>query len=195
MPRLTEETRQARRDQILEAATTCFTRKGFSATSMADVIKESGMSSGSIYSHFKSKEEILQATINRNVEALEQAISAPPQQGEPLSPRQLLGFVVSKSLVYGRPITLVKLWAEIGTSETITAMIDETVSRIHTTLTDQLMDWAASAAPAGENIRDLAFHEADKVLTVLQGVAVRLTLGPSLDSADFLERMSTMLPD
>ncbi|AKU17052.1 TetR/AcrR family transcriptional regulator [Luteipulveratus mongoliensis] len=60
MPKVTEEYRAARRQQILEAAWTCFARNGFHATSMADVIKESGLSAGAVYGYFVNKEDLIQ---------------------------------------------------------------------------------------------------------------------------------------
>jgi AcrR family transcriptional regulator len=52
---------EARRRQILEAALECFTRRGFDATTMADVREGSGASIGSIYHHFASKEQLAAA--------------------------------------------------------------------------------------------------------------------------------------
>ena len=50
-----------RRGAILDAALACFTRKGYAATTMADVRRASGASIGSIYHHFPSKEELAAA--------------------------------------------------------------------------------------------------------------------------------------
>src|SRR5438105_4898115 len=61
MPRLTARTRDARRQQILAAARRCFTRNGFQATSMQDILAEAGLSAGSVYSHFTAKDEIITA--------------------------------------------------------------------------------------------------------------------------------------
>ncbi|ABW66267.1 TetR/AcrR family transcriptional regulator [Desulfosudis oleivorans] len=44
-----------RQRQIIEAALACFTEKGFPATSIADICKKAGASTGSVYHHFKSK--------------------------------------------------------------------------------------------------------------------------------------------
>jgi AcrR family transcriptional regulator len=52
---------QARRQDILGAALACFTRKGFAATTMADVREASGASIGSIYHHFAGKEQLAAA--------------------------------------------------------------------------------------------------------------------------------------
>ena len=61
MPRITEEKRQARQLQILDAATRCFAREGFYRTSMEDIVRESGLSPGAIYCYFRSKHEIVEA--------------------------------------------------------------------------------------------------------------------------------------
>jgi len=54
----------ARREQILQAAIICFSRKGYHLTTMDDIVKESGMSKGSLYWHFKGKKDILFAVMN-----------------------------------------------------------------------------------------------------------------------------------
>jgi len=44
-----------RRRQIIEAALACFTEKGFPDTSVAEICRKAGASTGSVYHHFKSK--------------------------------------------------------------------------------------------------------------------------------------------
>jgi AcrR family transcriptional regulator len=50
-----------RRSTILDAALRCFTRRGLAATTIADVRQASRTSTGSIYHHFRSKEELASA--------------------------------------------------------------------------------------------------------------------------------------
>ena len=47
-----------RRAQIIEAALACFTRKGYNNTTMDDIVAESGLSKGSLYWYFKSKDNL-----------------------------------------------------------------------------------------------------------------------------------------
>jgi AcrR family transcriptional regulator len=61
MPRLRQETQQARIRHILEAAERCFVRRGFDATTIADICDEAGVSVGALYSHFDGKEAIVEA--------------------------------------------------------------------------------------------------------------------------------------
>ncbi|TDD31263.1 TetR/AcrR family transcriptional regulator [Actinomadura sp. KC06] len=64
MPRVSEEHLERRRRQILDAARTCFIRKGIHATSMQDIFAESGLSAGAVYRYYKSKNEIIEANIS-----------------------------------------------------------------------------------------------------------------------------------
>ena len=59
MPKISDDRRTDRRRQIIEAAQRCFMRNGFEATSMADIIAESGLSAGSLYVHFENKVDIV----------------------------------------------------------------------------------------------------------------------------------------
>ena len=61
MPKISASHEQQRRAQILAAATACFARQGYHATSMDDVVRESGLSVGAIYSYFPSKEDLFLA--------------------------------------------------------------------------------------------------------------------------------------
>jgi AcrR family transcriptional regulator len=49
---------ESRRSAIIQAALACFSELGFSETSMADIRRHSKASTGSIYHHFKSKEQL-----------------------------------------------------------------------------------------------------------------------------------------
>jgi AcrR family transcriptional regulator len=51
----------SRRQAILDAALACFASKGFTETTMEDIRKLSGASTGSIYHHFENKELLARA--------------------------------------------------------------------------------------------------------------------------------------
>jgi TetR/AcrR family transcriptional regulator, repressor for uid operon len=61
MPKVSPQHLEARRQQILDAALTCFDRAGFHRTSMQDIVGESGLSTGAVYRYFDSKEDIIEA--------------------------------------------------------------------------------------------------------------------------------------
>lgn len=54
-----------RKNQILEAATSVFTRLGVNNARMDDIVKESGLSKGTLYWYFNSKDEIIANIITK----------------------------------------------------------------------------------------------------------------------------------
>ncbi|WP_405111285.1 TetR/AcrR family transcriptional regulator [Paenibacillus sp. FSL K6-1217] len=56
---------EARRNEILDAAEALFGQKGFDGTSTGDILGEVGIARGTLYYHFKSKEDIMDALIER----------------------------------------------------------------------------------------------------------------------------------
>ena len=65
MPKVSDAYRQARRDEIVAATLRAISRRGLRALTMADIIKESGLSAGSVYSHFTTKDEIIELVAAR----------------------------------------------------------------------------------------------------------------------------------
>ena len=56
---------EERRNEILDVAERLFCTKGFDNTSTNDILTEIGIARGTLYYHFKSKEDILDAMIER----------------------------------------------------------------------------------------------------------------------------------
>ncbi|GHD61280.1 TetR/AcrR family transcriptional regulator [Jeongeupia chitinilytica] len=64
----TEQDRgEARCNQVLDAAATCFRQRGFHGASMAELARAAGMSVGHIYHYFENKEAIIAAIVERDV--------------------------------------------------------------------------------------------------------------------------------
>ena len=61
------------RDQILDAAARLIHLQGYHCTSLDDVLRESGVGKGNFYYHFKSKEELGYAIIDRVMRGLHRA--------------------------------------------------------------------------------------------------------------------------
>lgn len=61
---------EERRNEILDAAEKLFGEKGFDGTSTNDILNEVGIARGTLYYHFSSKEDILDAMIERITDRL-----------------------------------------------------------------------------------------------------------------------------
>jgi AcrR family transcriptional regulator len=66
--------------QILDAALTLFTKQGYFNTSVPDIVRESGVSTGSIYHHFKGKEGVARAIYHKLMDEVDEAIESIYQQ-------------------------------------------------------------------------------------------------------------------
>ena len=56
---------EERKDQIMNAAEEVFTRKGFSNARMDDIAEETGLSKGTLYLYYKSKDDLIIAILDR----------------------------------------------------------------------------------------------------------------------------------
>jgi AcrR family transcriptional regulator len=59
--------KEERAPEILDAALACFSEKGFAATRMEDIARRAGISKGTIYLYFESKEAVFKALAQRVV--------------------------------------------------------------------------------------------------------------------------------
>ncbi len=73
--------KDARPAEILDAALACFKERGFAATRLEDVATKAGVTKGTIYLYYPSKEELFKAVVRGvlvpNIERLEAALDAP----------------------------------------------------------------------------------------------------------------------
>ncbi|MEO3679009.1 TetR/AcrR family transcriptional regulator [Rheinheimera fenheensis] len=69
MPKVTQQALDARKEQILFAAASCFSRSGFHRTTMRDILREVQLSAGAVYNYFPSKEAILQQMAERDLQS------------------------------------------------------------------------------------------------------------------------------
>ena len=85
MPR--PNVRNERLNQILNAAELVFARKGFAQSRMDQIVKEAHLSKGAIYWYFKSKNEIINASLARMFERSLQDVMAQLESDRPIIER------------------------------------------------------------------------------------------------------------
>ncbi|MFI5712211.1 TetR/AcrR family transcriptional regulator [Kribbella sp. NPDC051620] len=98
MPKVTEEHRANRRREIVLAARKCVMDQGFHKTTMADVIRESGLSAGAVYGYFKSKEEIVSAIADDALSTIDQLFEGILNSPDPVTPVDALRAVLEHVL-------------------------------------------------------------------------------------------------
>jgi AcrR family transcriptional regulator len=74
-PKVTKQYKIEIREKIIKAAMDAFSKNGFDRTRMDDVAKTADLSKGTIYLHFKSKEDLFYAICENNLAEAKQQIS------------------------------------------------------------------------------------------------------------------------
>ena len=62
--------KEARPQELLDAALALFAEKGFAATRAEEVAVRAGVSKGTLYLYYPSKEELFKAVVRRNLTSL-----------------------------------------------------------------------------------------------------------------------------
>lgn len=70
MAAATEERKAETHDMIIHAARKVFSEKGFHKAQISDIVREAGISTGSIYAHFRDKRDLFEQVSRENLQAL-----------------------------------------------------------------------------------------------------------------------------
>ncbi|HEY6481735.1 MAG TPA: TetR/AcrR family transcriptional regulator [Streptosporangiaceae bacterium] len=154
MPKIAERARAARREQIVAAGLACFARSGYHAATMADVAAQAGVSKGTPYLYFASKEELFLALHEEwDCGAGERANAAIAAltEADRSSPRRVLGAVAAgiAAHVSAEPATcrvLIEARALAAHEPTIATAVRAADARAH----EQLEGLIAAGVSAGE---------------------------------------------
>ena len=73
---VSDKDKSQRRDEIMAAAKEVFARRGFHATTIADIAKQAGLAYGSVYWYFDSKDELFHALMAVEESALRNHVAA-----------------------------------------------------------------------------------------------------------------------
>jgi TetR/AcrR family transcriptional regulator, transcriptional repressor of aconitase len=92
MPKMSTAHLEARRAEILDAAETCFIRRGLHQATMHDICEESQLSPGAVYRYFDSKDDLIDAVAERRTQQEMQFIDeAKSQTSEAAEALTILG--------------------------------------------------------------------------------------------------------
>lgn len=182
MPKITEAQRETRRQKILDAALRCFSRDGFHNTTTADLVRESGVSQGSLYLYFAGKDDIVVALADdrHQREAFLNAVAQSEQ--DPVQGLLALIELHGKGLgetsrLDGRRVG-VQAWAEALRNPRIHASVVEGLATVRATI-ERLIE----RAQAGGQIRPEVDPEAVSrtLVAVFHGMVLQVAWGEPLD--------------
>ncbi len=170
------------RNRLIEAAMQQIHVKGYTATSIAEVLQTAGVNSGSLYYFFKSKEELLLAILSRYEELLWPLIIEPvfEKVDDPVERIfSILGWYRQTLVLAGftRGCPVGNLALEVGDTN---GKAREKISGIFTAWRGwvrRCLDDAAERLPSDLDREQLAAL----VLTVMEGAIMQARIGRSLE--------------
>ena len=189
---------EARRQQVLDAARTCFREHGFHGTSIQRISQAAGMSAGHIYHYFANKEAIVTGIVEQ---ALHEALERIHRIGEA---SKSIGVVEAVVAVAAEAINApanerrtgldLEILAEASRNPAIAIAIQQGNKIWHSKMRDLLLQ-----SPA---LKRLPESELDSRITVLrsifEGLGVRALCDPSTSNASttaVVQRVLRMLMD
>lgn len=196
MPKVTEDYRAARRDEIADAALRAFRRKGFQATSMAEIIEESGLSAGAIYGHYPSKAalvvEVASRVVGGRIDEIEQLLDASPMAPPPALVRVL---VTSITRELGSPSVMLQLWGEAVTEVDIAELASTVLARLLDTCARYIALWhERTHGLAPDDADALARDQVPLLIAAVQGYVIQSSLLPGFDPERYLASVERHLP-
>ncbi len=196
MPKVSEQHREARRDQIVDAALLCFAAKGFHRTSMADIISRSGLSAGAIYLHFDGKQQLALAVAPRILGNRFIYFGARRRDADELpAPSSMLRLMMTGLTSEVRdPRLLVQLWGEAVTDPEVSGMIGPIFAEVQKVMGPYLARWGVERRGLTQNAA--AAWAADLIpvfLGLAQGFILQSTLLPGFDADRYFAGVARLL--
>lgn len=195
MPRVTEEHRERRRQQILDAARRCFIRQGFHQTSMTDIFAESGLSAGAVYGYFRGKDEIIRAiaayVLSQISGLLEPIVGQDPPP--PLDEAIHQGLTASYELTFGEN-GFAKLAPQVWAEALRNPELAEVIRTQYTSIHDLITHLVAAEQQAGRISPDGDPAETAKVLIgAIMGYLLQGVLIANVDADSYASGLATLV--
>jgi AcrR family transcriptional regulator len=197
VPRVSADHLEARRDEIVRAALRRFAEDGFHATSVRDVIQESGLSAGAVYNYFPSKAELIAGAVERILEqltgALDEAVAGDTEQSPTEAAagvlRHVLPVVEADGVDYTR--IAVTAWAEALRDPAVSAIAERVYGTVRRGLAQLVVRWRdAGHLPEDVDVEALA----QVLLSTLMGFVVQHAVLGDVDLDGYATALALLLP-
>jgi len=176
MPKVAQAHLDARRQQIVDAARVRFASQGFARTSMGDIVTESGLSTGAIYSYFSSKDELVIAVCEQASDALPKALTAK-------SITDFLEHVRRLERDKGHARLTAQIYAEAALNPALAVIVDEQLSALRVAV--------ANLMPKRSKAKAVRIAEA--FVALCSGYSGQLAVRGDLDPAPFTQALMAII--
>jgi AcrR family transcriptional regulator len=186
MPKVTTAHREARRRQILEAATVRAARDGFHGMTMGDLIQEAGLSAGAVYGYFPSKTALIRTICDEVLGlAAHRLEELAAREGALTVPMVLSEFFGAALETHGdnSPRIAVQVWAEAGRDAEVAAMAAERLGGLREVLAKLLRRCVEDGTLVADGDPDAM---ATALVAFLPGFVVQHLVAPDISPDAYL---------
>lgn len=193
---MTAAYRQNRRDEIALAAVRCLQHRGLAETSIADIVAESGLSTGAIYANFKNKAELARYVANYLLTRQLDEFEARLTDGRLYTPGDVLNLFLTVLVEDDFPRdVLVQFWGAATTDPALRTVVDGAASTLEESFAVVIQRWAATHANRARDRNALAQRVARVLVVLLQGYMVNSALFGPLSGAEFVDTVVLAVRD
>jgi AcrR family transcriptional regulator len=184
MPKISQAHRDARRRHILDAAVRCFSRDGFHATTTADIVRESGVSQGTLYLYFANKDDMVVALADDRHQAEAFLNALAEREQDPVRGLLLLIELHGKGLIDPDRVEMrrvgVQGWGEALRNPRIQASIAEGVTTVREAIV-HLIERGRRTGQIRQSVH--ADAVARTLIAVFHGFVLQTAWGEAIDPA------------
>lgn len=178
--------------KIVSAATQCFIRKGFHATSMRDIAKAAGVSLGNIYNHFDRKTDLVLAISDGETAGIVEATEFFENTDMPTLPA-IMAFVdeyLKEVTAPGVGVLIIEIAAEAARNDEVAKAFQGN----HKKLCQALSDFLHNGQQKGEINREINADQAGElVIDIIEGLATRCCLSGKKPSRAAIQEMKLLI--
>lgn len=124
-----------RKTEILDAAEMLFTTKGYSATTVNDILRKVGIAKGTFYYHFQSKEEVMDAIVMRFIDSGVEAAKVIAADPDLQAPEKLFQIIMGQRADSGHKGQMIEELHQVNNAEMHQKSLVETILQLTPVLT------------------------------------------------------------
>jgi AcrR family transcriptional regulator len=176
MPKLRPETRNERRQLLIQAAWRCAGVRGFADLTVDDVCAEGGMSKGAFYGYFESKQELLLALLEDDATELDAELERITRTS-PSGVQRVRRFaqaMIARGEDSARVQVHADLWADLLTQDAVRESLALATQRRR----ELVRGWIKEAVASGELVSIPANALASILLALTDGLMLHRALEP-----------------
>lgn len=177
MPKVSQQYRAAQREHILNAARRCFLRDGFHATSMHTVLADAGVSAGTFYRYFASKDDVILAIAESNLHDIVALLHATTTHSVGAALAETAEVARAKHESDGVAGIALLVWAEALRNPRLARRFDELLSRMRAHITELVREHQGTGDLPPDASADAL---AGTLISIVPGYVLQLALlGPA----------------